>query len=316
MVSSLLMGTGRKEKMLLIGRKCFFAGVMVFAGLCATAQTVTTNGGTTNSVPKFSSATTIVNSTITENNGHVGIGTTDPQSFLDIRGSNGVTFGITVESNNGLFFGTASCCGNTGPKGSSLTSSGGWDNFYNGVFLNSNGTGRGDVGAQMNTSLPSWRMSLGSGTQEWGGGDSFAIGRVAPGANYQAPSILFKLDNSGAIHPAAGIIFPDGSLQTKAEVAGPVGPTGAAGAQGSPGPQGPTGLTGPQGPVGPTGATGAQGPPGPRIGCSCSFFCNNGDSSSGFANNGITDCKSVADSFCAAFSNGNPRGGTKNFSCP
>lgn len=99
----------------------------------------------------------------------------------------------------GCFLVTASCCGNTGPKGSSITSSAGWSTGYNGLFLNSNGTGRGDVGAQMNTSLPSWRMSLGSGAAEWGGGDNFAIGRVAAGGNYLAPSILLKVDASGAV---------------------------------------------------------------------------------------------------------------------
>jgi hypothetical protein len=271
--------------MLLIGRKCFFAGVMVFAGLCATAQTVTTNGGTTNSVPKFSGSTTIVNSAVTENNGKVGIGTASPQATLHVAGNDHP--GVIVEAQDSFLFGTTVCCG-AGPTGSSIASDAGWSAFYNGLFFNSNGTSQGG-GAQLNASVPSWRMALGSGVNEWPGGDNFVIARVPAGGNYAAPSILLKVDAGGALHSSGGIVFPDGSLQTKAQVAGPQGP---------------------QGPVGP------QGPAGPRIGCSCSFFCNNGDSSSGFANNGITDCKSVADSFCTTFVNGSSRGGTKNFSCP
>ena len=182
----------------------------------AVAQTVTTNGGSTNSVPKFSSATTIVDSAITENNGTV-----------------------TVQSQRSLLLGTEVCCG-AGPTGSSIGSNAGWSSGYNSFLFNSNGTADGDSinGAQINTALPSWRMTLGSGTQEWGGGDTFAIGRVAAGGNYLAPSVLLKVDASGQIHTVGGIVFPDGSLQTKAQ------------------------LVGPQGPVGPTGATGPQGPPG------------------------------------------------------
>lgn len=228
----------------------------LFSALGSWAQTtVTTSGGTANSIPKFSGSSTIVNSAITENNGLVGIGTTNPQSFLDIRGTDGVTFGVTVQSNNGLFLGTAPCCGYTGPKGSSITSTAGGSSAYNGLFLNSNGTGRGDVGAQMNTSLPSWRLSIGSGSQEWGGGDDFAIGRVAAGGNYLAPSILLKVDASGGIHPAGGIVFADGSTQTTAQLVGPQGP------------QGPAGPPGPQGPQGP------QGPPGPQLTTTFSAHC-------------------------------------------
>ncbi len=63
-----------------------------------------------------------------------------------------------------------------------------------------------------------------------------------------------------------GLIFPDGTKQTTAQVAGPAGPTGPAGATGPQGPigdTGPAGPTGPQGPIGNTGPAGATGPQGP-----------------------------------------------------
>lgn len=50
---------------------CFFT-----AG--AAAQNVTTNGGTTNAIPKFSSSTSIANSAITDNNGNVSVGPVAP----------------------------------------------------------------------------------------------------------------------------------------------------------------------------------------------------------------------------------------------
>jgi len=55
-----------------------------------------------------------------------------------------------------------------------------------------------------------------------------------------------QLEVGGNLHIASGgLIFPDGSLQTKAQVAGPQGPQGPAGTQGPTGPQGPPGPTGP-----------------------------------------------------------------------
>jgi hypothetical protein len=140
-----------------------------------------------------------------------------------------------VEAQDSLQLGTTVCCG-AGPTGSSIGSNAGWSSFFNGMYLNSNGTAAGGSGgAQINTTVPSWRMALGSGTNEWPGGDNFVVARVPAGGNYAAPSILLKVDAGGALHSAGGIVFPDGSLQTKAQVAGPQGP------KGDPGPQGPAG---------------------------------------------------------------------------
>jgi len=96
------------------------------------------------------------------------------------------------------------------------------------------------------------------------------------------------LDVNGAIRTrAGGLVFPDSTVQTTAQVAGPqgpqgsqgpqgpagangndgalgpAGPAGPQGPQGAPGPQGPAGNDGSQGPIGPAGPQGVQGDPGP-----------------------------------------------------
>ena len=52
-----------------------------------TQTTVTTNGGTTNAVPKFTGSSTIGDSAITENSGNVGVGTNNPPEKLAVRGN-------------------------------------------------------------------------------------------------------------------------------------------------------------------------------------------------------------------------------------
>ncbi|HEV2962873.1 MAG TPA: hypothetical protein VG649_13670 [Candidatus Angelobacter sp.] len=178
----------------------------------AVAQTtVTTPGGSTNSVPKFSGSSTIVNSAITENNGQVGIGTTNPQATLHVSGNNAP--GAIIEAQDSLLFGSIVCCG-AGPTGSSIGSSGGWSSFFNGAYFNSNGTATGGAGgAQLNSAVPSWRMALGSGTNEWPGGDNFVIARVPAGGNYAAPSILLSVNNSGQVKVAGGVDATGGGLK-------------------------------------------------------------------------------------------------------
>ncbi len=108
---------------------------------------------------------------------------------------------LTIEAQDSIIYGTAQCCGHQGATGSSISSSAGWSTGYNGAFFNSNGTGRGDTGAQLNPTIPSWRMALGSGDQEWpGAGDQFTIGRVDPGGNYLHPNILFTINNAGRVN--------------------------------------------------------------------------------------------------------------------
>lgn len=160
--------------------------------------------GTDNFVAKFvDNSGTLGNSDIFDNSGSVGIGTTNPQATLHVAGNNSP--GLLVEAQESIVFGTTACCG-AGPTGSSIGSSAGFNSNYNGAFFNSNGTATGgSTGAQINTTVPSWRMALGSGAQEWPGGDNFVIARVAAGGNYGSPSILFSIANNGKIKVAGGV---------------------------------------------------------------------------------------------------------------
>lgn len=105
---------------------------------------------------------------------------------------------------------------------------------------------------------------------------SLGVGTAAPSE---------RLDVNGRVRSrSGGFVFPDGTVQTTAQVAGPTGaqgPQGPVGPQGPQGPQGPEGgPPGPQGdpgPVGPrglAGPAGPQGPPGPPV--STSAVCRDG----------------------------------------
>ena len=99
-------------------------------------------------------------------------------------------------------------------------------------------------------------------------------GRVGIGTT----SPIAQLSVVGFVYTDSGLVFPDFSVQTTAQLEGPPGPpgpTGADGADGAQGPTGPAGADGAQGPAGPTGpqgsdgsdgsagSDGAPGPPGP-----------------------------------------------------
>jgi len=70
--------------------------LLTISGAAQAQSTVTTNGGTTGAVPKFSGGATLANSVITESNGNVGIGTMNPGSQLHIYGSGNQV--ITLQS--------------------------------------------------------------------------------------------------------------------------------------------------------------------------------------------------------------------------
>jgi len=118
----------------------------------------------------------------------LGIGTSSPAYKLDVNGD--IRVGVNTAFQ--LLIGQSSAT-----RGSNIASSGGTSGNYNGLFLNSNGYGSGDNGAQFNTALSSWRMAVGSGALEWAGSDAFAIGRVAAGGTFTSPSVLMKIDSSG-----------------------------------------------------------------------------------------------------------------------
>jgi len=75
---------------------------------------------------------------------------------------------------------------------------------------------------------------------------------VAPSIGNAATVITGDLK----IQSGGELVFSDGSVQSKAQVTGPVGPQGLAGLSGPQGPKGDTGATGPVGPQGPAGTFG------------------------------------------------------------
>lgn len=78
-------------------RAVFAAGTVLSGSLSGAAQsTVTTGGGTTNQIPKFTGSAQIGNSAISETNGNVGIGTTNPAATLDIVGSRANNIGVNT----------------------------------------------------------------------------------------------------------------------------------------------------------------------------------------------------------------------------
>ena len=178
-------------------------------------------------------------------NGNVGIGTSTPADLLDVAGS------VRISARGIGFAATAS-----------------------GIGFNRNEA----TGAIYDPTSMAYEFDqYGSGQQfalnQWASNGAFlsapfavqANGNVIlvqPGGNVAIGTTnpTARLDVIGSIKcegGGSGIIFPDGSQQTTAELTGPAGPTGPQG------PSGPTGATGPQGPAGPTGATGPKGPAGP-----------------------------------------------------
>ena len=62
--------------------------LLIIEGVVSAQTTVTTSGGTTNSVPLFTGASTLGSSAITQSSGNVGIGTTAPDSLLEVGNPN------------------------------------------------------------------------------------------------------------------------------------------------------------------------------------------------------------------------------------
>jgi len=283
-------------------------GIAAVIPLTAFAQkTVTTSGGTANVVPKYSGASTIIDSAIFEDNGNVGIGTTAPTSPLHVvygpTASSGIFTGGFIQSTinpaansnatyTGLKTDTTTKSGNirsfSGPLFGSLFAV---DHYGSGSLASAYGLegevsnrSTGTVGNAyalwlqlQNTAKGAitngYGLRIGAPVNNGGGtltnfygiyieqpsalGSSYSI-YSAGGRNYFAGAVGIgtsapssPLTVNGVIQSTSGgVKFPDGSMQTTAEVQGPAGPQGA---------------QGPAGPTGPTGPVGRQGPPAPGI---------------------------------------------------
>jgi len=217
--------------------------VLIFGTLASganaqTTQTITTNnGGTINAIPKFTGTSTIENSAIVESGGNVGINTNSPLGKLDVN--------LTSDADLGLLVTDGTNASNIVIQPLSGTSSGfqalNFNGYVNGAIQRFNASKNfWRVLVDQTGTTDQFRVSTYDGTTQKNiftantSGD-FGIGTQNPSAR------LHVVGNIKIGGGSFGIIFPDGSVQNTAEIAGPAGPKGATGPQGPQGPQGPAG---------------------------------------------------------------------------
>jgi hypothetical protein len=185
--------------------------------------------GTTNKLPKWLDNTgTLGDSTITDVNGNVGIGTSNPASLLHLSGPAGVN-GITLDTpgNQKFRFQTVAGVPNWGAVTMNSIYNNGWnldDQNVNGWFFKLDT--RGGSGASANNGLWLFRIPNGANPHV----DERPVFGITNGQAYFADNVGIgvetpsqKLDVSGNIKIAGannGLIFPDGSKLTSAIAGG------------------------------------------------------------------------------------------------
>ena len=205
--------------------------------LSARAQTVT-GSGTTNTIPEFTSSTTIGNSPIVEFNGNIGIGTATARFPLDIFGGTGTpslsfggpilvlgelrdstTFAVAVEglasATSGFVTGVSGTTyspAGVGVAGTHATNSAGGGGGVLGLTTATNGFAfgtRGDANATSGSAVGVMGVTLspqGDGGRFVGvRGDSGTIirGDVGP-AGAGTEFTVFRVDGNGAVHANGG----------------------------------------------------------------------------------------------------------------
>lgn len=167
---------------------------------------VTTTGGTTNAIPKFTGIAAIGNSSITDSGGNVGIGTSTPAATLDVNGDamfRTFVTSFTTTGNNGpqlAFTNAASpapASWRIGVPGSANSTS-----FFLFDYLNENSPFTVEKGAGANS------LYLRSG-------GNVGIGTASP---------AYKLDVNGSIRiqGGGGLFFPNGTVQYTAAPGGTI----------------------------------------------------------------------------------------------
>ena len=168
----------------------------------AAAQSTISGQGTANAVPLFTGTSTVGNSNITQANGNVGIGTTNPTRLLHLSASGqpalafSETSGTTGNQTSGFVYDAGSSIGGVGGLVfQNLSDSG---NFVANLFTFWK-DGAINFGGIARPASPG-QVVITSG--------NVGIGTISP---------AYKLDVAGAIHSSAGgFVFPDGTTQTTA----------------------------------------------------------------------------------------------------
>ncbi|MEO6816656.1 MAG: hypothetical protein ABI177_08130 [Edaphobacter sp.] len=157
-------------------------------------QAVTTTGGTTNAIPKFSGAATLVNSAITESGGNVGIGTTKPLGTLTIASPAADGQGTAAY---GLVFADSLQNGSPSPWAHAAIYSIGSNGYNGSLVFATDGDGLDNFGV-----TEKMRISPDG---------SVGIGTASPAAKLEVNGNFKLTSGSGA-----SITFADGTIQSTA----------------------------------------------------------------------------------------------------
>ena len=222
--------------------------------------------GTVGKIPKWTAAGGVLGDSImTELTKRLGINTATPAATLHIAGPQ-------PANNAGAGIDAFPILAMTGGKGGATTGKTKPAGRGAAVNVTAGNGGNAPAGGKNGSG---GNVVIKPGAAGTGGSTAGAPGKVLLAPDYGSVGVgtflpTSKLTVAGPIEtqnsPNAqdgGIKFPDGTLQTTAQLVGPQGPAGAVGPQGSPGPEGPAGAEGPAGPAGPQGPQGDQGIQGP-----------------------------------------------------
>lgn len=211
-----------------VRRKCGFMSIkqiwiyavaLLLVASASAQTTVTTSGGTANSIPVFTGSSALGNSVITQENSNIGIGATNPQYKLSITGPSAdtatgalmlTTPGVSSGERSSLsFFSTfANYPADTGPRrtadiiagfaSSSSDPGGGWGTEYMSFNVGDDGA------ANDNQAVTAEKVRIQSN------GD-VGIGTTTPSARLEVDGNLKLTSGSGS-----SITFADGTVQSTA----------------------------------------------------------------------------------------------------